>query len=433
MNTADKFVIRKSLLELTKQGVPRSTSIDCEIKQYNHSSSGSISNYGYKENNKIVVINKNKNNYNNDNLWDCVTALGAQLSRPPYDPYREIINLGTQIGRRRRANDNDENIVVLDIPLLIYGREDPLGSSREALHIALNRLEENGIALGLVSKTELAKDRRMYSLFQKIEGLSSGYPLSSLEYDSDGLVLEYRNAGSIEVLQKIRDKFDGPIIIEVDEDFSDYADQLLDAGADGLLVDSIRLTTATTTTAKNRDGAISRYKGKHTMRVIRDARASIDEYSYKRKLDARACLIIAGNINNSGNIVKAAALGADAIGYSTSLLIAIADEMYSGNSLSVSALAERIYRHILGTRGEIKGLVGALGYSDFHNLSSSDLRTSSIEASLQGDIILEGTDKTYKQIVEEIFNDLINEESIKIESTEKQKILESVMVDGSEM
>ena len=36
-----------------------------------------------------------------EDLWDCITALGAQLSRPPYDPYREIIDLDISIGRRQ--------------------------------------------------------------------------------------------------------------------------------------------------------------------------------------------------------------------------------------------------------------------------------------------------------------------------------------------
>ena len=43
--------------------------------------------------------NQNKISHETVNLWDYVTALGAQLSRPPYDPYREKINLDTIIGK----------------------------------------------------------------------------------------------------------------------------------------------------------------------------------------------------------------------------------------------------------------------------------------------------------------------------------------------
>jgi hypothetical protein len=193
------------------------------------------------------------------------------------------------------------------------------------------------------------------------------------------------------------------------------------------LVDTSKILTK----ASGSGSSISRYKDKHAIKVIRDARSAIDAYYYKRKTSDGACLVVAGDVNNSGSIVKAAALGADVIGYSTSLLIANA-ELYSGNPFDVSAVAERIARHILATRGEIKGVAGALGYSNFHNLSPSDLRTSSIEASLQGNIALEGPSKRYKQIVEEILDDLIREEEkgLIIEEEEKKKLLLRLMVDG---
>jgi hypothetical protein len=92
LNNSEKFLIRKSILELAKTGMPRSNSIDDDIR----------------------YDNQNKNIYNTVNLWDCVTALGAQLSRPSYDPYRETINLDTTIGR------NSSYKVNLTIPLLIY-------------------------------------------------------------------------------------------------------------------------------------------------------------------------------------------------------------------------------------------------------------------------------------------------------------------------
>jgi hypothetical protein len=78
---------------------------------------------------------------------------------------------------------------------------------------------------------------------------------------------------------------------------------------------------------------------------------------------------------------------------------------------------------MVGTKGEIKGIPAALGYSDFHNLSPSDLRTSSIDASLQGNIPLEGVDRTYKEMIEEIVNEYVSEKGIKLNSLETQQIL----------
>ena len=70
LNIADKFVIRKSILELAKTGMPRASSIDQQTRR------------SYNE----------REREERENLWDCITVLGAQLSRPPYDPYRESIS-----------------------------------------------------------------------------------------------------------------------------------------------------------------------------------------------------------------------------------------------------------------------------------------------------------------------------------------------------
>ena len=80
MNIKEKFIIRSSILELAETGIPRNISIDEKI---------------------IIIIKKEEMKSTTINIWDCITALGAQLSRPPYDPYREIINLEISVGRRQ--------------------------------------------------------------------------------------------------------------------------------------------------------------------------------------------------------------------------------------------------------------------------------------------------------------------------------------------
>ena len=59
-----------------------------------------------------------------------------------------------------------------------------------------------------------------------------------------------------------------------------------------------------------------------------------------------AILVVAGDFNDTGRIVKAAALGADVIGYSTSMLIANAANHYE-NLSNTNVVSERIYRHML--------------------------------------------------------------------------------------
>jgi hypothetical protein len=372
LNTSDKFVVRKSILELAKTGKPRLSSIDYEIR------------HGHKEDSE------------SGNLWDYVTVLGAQLSRPPYDPYRETISLDTSLGRRT-------NKIVLKIPMIIYGNVEIQQDSLESIHLALNRLADNETMLGLVS--EKGKRNRNYPFFQKIGKYGS--------FDSEGLVLEYKDTDSLRVLENIRREFSGPILVKVDDEgFSGYVAQLLDAGADGLFVDTKIITAG------------RRYEGKHAMAVIRDARSAIDNY-YKGKVNDGAVLVVAGDVNSTGNIIKAVALGADVIGHTTSLLIANA-EMYSEKPYDAKVVAERIYKHVMATQEELKGVAAAIGYSYFHNLSSSDLRTSNMKASLEGNIPLEGVDKTYEKIVEELFYYYLKKEGIEMGEAEREQAIKSI-------
>lgn len=392
MNDADKFIIRKAVLELARTGKPRSTSIDDEVRK------------------------THEINFKAINLWDYVTAIGAQLSRPPYDPYRETVNLDISIGRGKSRK------VVLNIPLIIYGNIAMDSHSLESVHLALNRLAEEGNVLGLILETEIntKQDKRKYPLFKKI----SFYPESSLQdsledykkLSAEGLVLEYKDESSLNILQRLREEFDGPILVDVSDVFPLCFNSILDSKADGIIVDTEKVT-------KNNE----RYKGKHAIAVICDARNAINHY-YKGKEESgdNTILVIAGDVNSAGKIVKAAALGADVVGYSTSMLIANS-HIYSEKPLDVISIAENVYRHMIGTKGEIRGIPAALGYSDFHNLSSSDLRTSSIDASLQGNILLEGIDRTYLEIIEEVINEYVSENGMHMNWSETQEVIKSMV------
>jgi hypothetical protein len=392
LNDADKFMIRKAVLELAKRGIPRFTSIDDDVRSIHHFNSKSL------------------------NLWDYVTAIGAQLSRPPYDPYRETISLDISIGRKRSRK------ITLNIPLIIYGNMSLHSSSLESVHLALNRLAEKGNVLGLISEIEIntTKDnKRKYPLFKKIPFYINDALEDYEKFYPDGLVLEYKDETSMNMLQNFRKEFNGPILVDVSEVFPFYIKTILEEGADGIIVDTDKVT-------KN-----ERYNGRHAIAVIYDARKAINDYYRGREGDDEndddnAILVIAGDVNSSGKIVKAAALGANVVGYSTSMLIAQSN-MYSEKPSDISSIAENVYRHMVATKGEIKGIPAALGYSNFHNLSPSDLRTSSIDASLQGEIPLEGIDRTYKEMIEGIVNECINEKGLKLNASETQDVLRSFL------
>jgi hypothetical protein len=78
---------------------------------------------------------------------------------------------------------------------------------------------------------------------------------------------------------------------------------------------------------------------------------------------------------------------------------------------------------MIATKGELKGIPAALGYSNFYNMSPSDLRTSSIEVSLQAEITIEGIDKSYRQIIKELVDEYEFKEGLNIDEEKKQKLV----------
>jgi hypothetical protein len=391
--------------------MPRSNSIDDDIRHNN----------------------QNKISYETVNLWDYVTALGAQLSRPAYDPYRETINLDTTIGRSSFYKVN------LTIPLLIY--ENMLFSNDvlEAIHRTLNILAEEGNLLGFVSEEEIKNttvNKRKYPWFKKISSNTTVNQPKSCQIDSpQGLVLEYGDDNSIELLKNLRKEFKYPILVDISNIFPTYINEILDTGIDGIIVDTEKV---------KKQNEI--YKNKHAIAVIHDTRNALNEYSKivnkKNRSNlhrdcnnnnkksyhgsAEVTLVIAGDVNTTGKIIKSVALGADIIGYSTSMLIAYS-EIFSDRLFEIDFVTERVYRHMIATKEEIKGIPAALGYSNFHNLTPSDLRTSSIEASLQGDILLEGVDKTYYQIINGILDEYIDENRIQLNLEERKEVIKSLV------
>lgn len=387
MNIKEKFIIRSSILELAETGLPRYISID----------------------DKIRLEQKDGNRVKNGNLWDCITALGAQLSRPPYDPYREIIDTDISIGRKQCLHK-----VILSMPLIIYDNDELLdGTTLESLHIALNRLKTfDHTNLGLISEKTVGN--RKYSHFRRINERTPAAAVVEGNYDAEGLVFQCNDEKSLQFLSDMRKEFDGPILVEVDDSFERYLEPLLDAGADGIIANTIKMLNK------------SIYHEMHAIKVIHDVRSAINQY-YAGKENDGAVLVVAGDVNNTGRIVKAAALGTDIIGYSTSLLIANA-AYHHENQSNLKSVSDRICNHMLATKGELKGVPAALGYSNFNNLSSADLRTSSIEASIQAEIAIEGTNKTYRQTIEEFIHKYTREEELDLTKSQKQELVEYLLI-----
>jgi len=217
----------------------------------------------------------------------------------------------------------------------------------------------------------------------------------------------------LELISDIKKEFPGPVLVEVDDSFESVIPSILNMNADGIIIDTIKITNK------------EKYKGKHALSLIYNIRSIINQF-YKGKKNDGAILIAAGDFNDVGKIVKAVAIGADVIGFSTSLLIANAARHFEDH-LYADTVSNRLYNHLMATKGELKGVPAALGYSNFFNISYTDLRTSSIEASLELNIAIEGTDKTYRQIIEEYVNEFTNKSDFVIDEEDKCSLIEYLL------
>ena len=372
MDNREKFTIRSSILELSENGLPRDISIDDKIRKDKIHGEKTI------------------------DIWDSITALGAQLSRPPYDPYREIINLDISVGR-----EQCQNKVVLSMPLIIYDNDVKMDEeSTEILHSALNKLSiDKKTNLILVSDKDI-KDRK-YSIFKRINEKSE----LTINDNVEGIILKFNGHKTLELISDIKKEFSGPVLVEVDDSFENVIHSILNMNADGIIIDTIKITNK------------EKYKRKHALSLIHDVRSIMNQF-YKGKKNDGVILIAAGDFNDVGKIVKAVAIGADIIGFSTSLLIANAARHFEDH-LYADTVSNRLYRHLMATKGELKGVPAALGYSNFFNISYTDLRTSCIETSLELNIAIEGINKTYRQIIEEYVNEFTNISDFVIGEEEK--------------
>jgi len=175
-------------------------------------------------------------------IWDSITALGAQLSRPPYDPYREIINLDISVGR-----EQCQNKVVLSMPLIIYDNDAKMDEeSTEILHSALNKLSiDKKTNLIFVSDKNI-KDRK-YPIFKRINEKSE----LTMNDDLEGIILKFNGHKTLELISDIKKEFPGPVLVEVDDSFESVIPSILNMNADGIIIDTIKITNK------------EKYKGKH--------------------------------------------------------------------------------------------------------------------------------------------------------------------------
>lgn len=308
------------------------------------------------------------------NPWDAITIYGAQLSRPPYDPYRENIDLSLKLRGSHQG-------LILDSPIII-GTDC---TTTQAAHDALNALGEQGIVYAAISSfiPERYKSERKYRVI-----LKSADQANADEKFADGFLTEFEG-GAINRL-----KLTGKPILAYARQPEQIA-QILYAGADAVVVD------------------VSGTPMEQLTKII-TAKKLFAEYF--RGADIYKTLIIADGPNDSGKVVKTIAMGAataHGVVYDIEALFGAVAAEAVGNierangGFSLSDASALIMNYLAGTMVELTQLTAAPGYSRIHNVSHADLRTSSPEVSLATGILMEGLNESWfdfhKRMLEQEF------------------------------
>ena len=81
-----------------------------------------------------------------EDIWDKITILAAQLGSPPFDSYKENCDLSTEFGGRY-----SKHRIKLDMPVIIAGMSygSISKSAKLAIHYALNELAEKDLRIAL--------------------------------------------------------------------------------------------------------------------------------------------------------------------------------------------------------------------------------------------------------------------------------------------
>ena len=128
-----------------------------------------------------------------------------------------------------------------------------------------------------------------------------------------------------------------------------------------------------------------------TVYALARARAYMDEHQMKQDL------IMTGGFRTSGQMIKALAMGADAIAISTGAMIALGCQQYRvchngkcpmgiatqdeelRSRLSIEKSAQRVYNYLHVLREELASFARVAGYTNVHDVSVDDLCTTSDE------------------------------------------------------
>ncbi len=370
--------------------------------------------------------------------FDELIFLNAQTSRPPIDGYREPCNTAVSIGRKNGPKLN------LKVPIVIGAMS--FGSlSKEAKVSIAKAASKFGIAVNTGEGGILPEERENASIL--IAQYASGrFGISAKALQSadaieikigqgakagqGGLLLSEKVSSEISAIRGIPMGTDAVspsrhLDIVGPEDLKMKIDQLREITegrvpiiikyAAGRVKDDVKIAAKAGADIITIDGAqggtgaapdiILENTGIPALAAVVEAHEALMEINMRDDIG----LIVSGGIRNGADIAKALALGADAVGISTAVLIAMGCKgcgiCHSGKCpwgiatqspalrkrLKIDISTRRIENFLESTIHELTMLTQVLGKTDVRNLEKEDLRALTWEVSQITNIPLVGT------------------------------------------
>lgn len=396
-------------------------------------------------------------------FWRDISILAAQVGMPPFDSYKEEFDMSCKLGGRY-----SQNSLEIDMPLIIssmsYGSISR--TAKLSIHNALNELSDEGIKLALVTGEGGALPEELYERkYILISQYASGRFGVNLEYlkKSDAIEIKLGQGAKVGLgghlledkitediakqrqipkgvsafsparhmdiigpedldakVSELREitEWKKPIFVKVGASYVKNDSEIITkSGADAMVVDGSEGGTGAAPVIA------MEHLGINTVAAIPSARSYIDKslqdlylaVPKKGNVELRNVnLVASGGLWTSDRIVKAMALGADAVGVASSILIAIGctqcGQCHLGKcpkgiatqqsdlekNLVKEKAKERIKNYIYSLYDEIKKLNMASGFYKIGDMSIENLRTCNINVSAMTGIKMQGSDLEFK-------------------------------------
>ena len=373
--------------------------------------------------------------------WDHLVLNASQVTNPSIDPLREPMELTTYLGRKPDKVEFDANgnlktdlsgLVKLDVPIMFsamsYGaislnvHESLARAATEVgtlwdtgeggLHPKLYKYGKNTIVQVASGRFGVHPDYLAIARIVEIKigqgakpgigGHLPGHKVTAeisatrmIPLGTDALspapqhdIYSIEDLGQLIYALKEATNYTKPISVKIAavHNSAAIASGMVRAGADIIVLDGLRGAT----------GAAPKIIRDNVGLPIEMALAAVDSRLRQEGIRNRASLVVSGGIRNSGDIIKAIALGADAVNIATAALVALGcrlcqqchtgkcawgictTDLYLTKRINPDIGARRLSNLLRGWSLEIKEMLGGMGINALESLRGNRLQLRGI-------------------------------------------------------